>query len=229
MPAVELRGKSILVVGASGALGSLITDRLESQGALLTLTSTKPVEPRAGAMHLMGDIRDSADRFVHLASDRNGALDGVIITSGVVAFGPASELSPETLERLFAVNATGPMRIIASAQPALAASATAQRQPFIVTLSGVVAEAPTAGLAAYSASKSALAAFGQAAGRELRRAGIRLLDARPGHTETGLASRAIEGIPPAFPPGLNPALVADRIMQGILDNEKDLPSLAFNG
>lgn len=229
MSAVDLQGKSILVIGASGVLGSLITDRLEARGATLTLTSTKPVEARPGALQLVGDIRDSAERFVHIAADRNGALDGVVVAAGVVAFGAASELSGDTLERLFAVNATGPIRAITSAQPALAASAQADRQPFIVTLSGVVAEAPTAGLAAYSASKAALAAFAQAAGRELRRSGIRLLDARPGHTETGLADRPIEGTAPAFPPGLHATFVADRIIKGIIDGERDLPSVAFNG
>ena len=94
-------------------------------------------------------------------------------------------------------------------------------------LSGIVAESPTAGLAAYSASKAALAAFVQASSREFRRSGIRMLDSRQGHTETGLATRAIAGTAPAFPQGLDPAAVAERIVLGIVDDEKDLPSTAF--
>ncbi len=43
----------------------------------------------------------------------------------------------------------------------------------IVTLSAVVAEMPTAGMAAYSAVKSAVTAFDAAAAREFRRSGIR--------------------------------------------------------
>ena len=144
-----------------------------------------------------------------------------------MAFGPASEVSDETIRQLFETNTLGPMRLIREAAPHLAASATAGRKPFIVTLSGIVAESPTAGLAAYSASKAALAAFMQASSREFRRSGIRVLDSRQGHTETGLATRAIAGTAPAFPAGLDPAAVAGRIVRGILDDEKDLPSSAF--
>jgi cyclic-di-GMP-binding biofilm dispersal mediator protein len=84
-----------------------------------------------------------------------------------------------------------------------------------------------AGLGAYSASKSALYAFDQAISRELRRDGIRVIDARPGHTETGLAARAIAGQAPAFPQGMTPEHVASRIVAAIVQDEKDLPSSSF--
>jgi cyclic-di-GMP-binding biofilm dispersal mediator protein len=84
-----------------------------------------------------------------------------------------------------------------------------------------------AGLAAYSASKAALYAFGQAISRELRKDGIRVIDARPGHTETGLATRAIAGVAPAFPQGMSAEQVADRIIRAIIENEKDLPADSF--
>jgi hypothetical protein len=72
-----------------------------------------------------------------------------------------------------------------------------------------------------------LTAFDAAAGRELRRAGIRLLDARPPHTETGLAERPIAGRAPRLPPGLDPDTVAARVIAALLDDERDLPSTAF--
>jgi cyclic-di-GMP-binding biofilm dispersal mediator protein len=82
-------------------------------------------------------------------------------------------------------------------------------------------------MAAYSASKAALTAFDAAAGRELRRAGVRVIDARPPHTETGLAERPAAGQPPKLPTGLDPDAVAARIVAAIVDNERDLPSSAF--
>jgi cyclic-di-GMP-binding biofilm dispersal mediator protein len=90
-----------------------------------------------------------------------------------------------------------------------------------------VAEAPTAGIAAYSAVKSALHAYGVAAGRELRRAGIRMIDARPGHTETELSLHPLAGVAPAFPAGLQPEAVALRLVEAIAGEEKDLPSSSF--
>jgi cyclic-di-GMP-binding biofilm dispersal mediator protein len=156
-----------------------------------------------------------------------GRLDGLVVASGVVAFGAASELEAATVDELFAVNTTGPIHLITKSQPYLAVSAREGREPFVVTLSGVVAEAPVAGLAAYSASKAGLAAFVVAAAREYRRAGIRILDARPGHTGTALSEHPIAGTAPRFGAALDPDLVAARIVTAIADGEKDLPSTAF--
>ena len=84
-------------------------------------------------------------------------------------------------------------------------------------------------MAAYSSSKAALAAFGVAAGSELRRRKVRLLDVRPPHTETGLADRPIAGTPPRLKTGLDPDAVAERIVRAIVDDEKVLGSDAFSG
>jgi cyclic-di-GMP-binding biofilm dispersal mediator protein len=164
---------------------------------------------------------------VEAAIAAHGQLDGVVIASGVVAFGALSDLSDETLEELFSVNTIAPIRLVRAALPHLDESSKAGRNPFVVNISAVVAEQPTAGMAAYSASKAALTAFDQAAGRELRRRGIRLIDARPPHTETGLAGRPIAGSPPKLPTGLEPDSVAARVISAIVDDEKDLPSASF--
>jgi len=226
----ELAGKTILVVGATGALGSRLAARLSDAGATLVLTGTD--RARLDALPVPGrrfvvDLAAGAEDAPALAAEASGGLDGVVIAAGVVAFGPAAELDAATLSRLFAVNAIGPVALIAAALPLLAESAAEGREPFVLTISGVVAESPSAGLAAYSASKAALAAFVAATSREVRRSGIRLIDARPGHTETGLATRAIAGETPAFPAGLDPDVVADRMLAAIVAGEKDLPSTAF--
>ena len=56
--------------------------------------------------------------------------------------------------------------------------------------------------------KSAVTAFDAAAARGLRRSGIRLIDVRPPHTETGLAERPIAGTAPSLPAGRDPDDVA---------------------
>ena len=84
------------------------------------------------------------------------------------------------------------------------------------------------GMAAYSASKGGLTAFDAAASGEFRRRRIRVLDVRPVHTETGLAERPIAGHPPKLPAGADPAAVARRIVRAITDDERELPSAAFD-
>ena len=219
----DLSGSVVLVVGATGGLGSLLSQQLEAAGATVLRSG------RTSAT-LAADLRDdsAAATLIEAAAAVHGRLDGLVIAAGVVAFGPASDVSDATLRELFDVNTLAPVRLVRAATPHLAAAAQSGGAPFVVTLSGVVAESPTAGLAAYSASKAALAAFTQAASRELRRASIRIIDARPGHTETALSTHPLEGTAPAFPAGLAPEAVAARIVRAIVDGEKDLPSGAFS-
>lgn len=229
----DIKGKNILVLGSSGVLGSLITQELSKHGATVMATSSSIESadriPSIGNPRLLVDLSnsESIDVLVSYLLDSKVAVDGIVNATGLVAFGNYSELGKETIDRLFSVNALGPIRLIQGLLPALKDSATAGKEPFVITISGVVAENPMAGLAAYSASKSALHAFFAAATRELKRDGIRVLDARPGHTETGLAGRAIEGVAPAFPPGMEPAAVAERIVRAIVEDERDLPSSSF--
>jgi cyclic-di-GMP-binding biofilm dispersal mediator protein len=144
-----------------------------------------------------------------------------------VAFGSAAETPAAITERLMRVNFLGQVAVASALLPALERSAAAGNAPFVVSISGVIAETPMAGLSSYSASKTALHGYATAATRELRRAGIRWVDARPGHTESGLASRAIFGAAPAFGAGLQTEVVVSRIVKAILEDEKDLPSTAF--
>ena len=228
----DLHDASILVVGATGALGGLLSAELGAAGASLTMHGRD--EGRLAALATPGsriaaDLRDpeAARRIVEAATAAHGRLDGVVIASGVVAFGPVGSLDDAQLADLFLVNTLAPIRIVQQAIPHLAASAGEGRSPFILTVSAVVAEQPTAGMAAYSASKAALMAYDVAAARELRRAGIRLIDARPPHTETGLAERPIAGTAPRLPQGLDPRGVAARMVAAIVGGETDLPSTAF--
>lgn len=229
----NLAGSNILVLGASGVLGSLIASQLVVSGArvMATSSSLESAEriPSTANPRLLVDLSnpESIQVLLDYLADTPVEIDGIVNATGLVAFGSFSELEAETLEKLFAVNVLGPIRLIKGLLPQLRDSSQKGKEPFIVNISGVVAESPMAGLAAYSASKSALYAFDQALARELRREGIRVIDARPGHTETGLATRAIAGVAPTFPQGMLPEAVASRIVAAIVNDEKDLPSSAF--
>ncbi len=237
-----LDGASVLVVGASGGLGVPLTRALAARGARLTLagrdeTRLRAAAPVGSAVHA-GDLREPGTpaRAVEAAVAAHGRLDGVVFIAGVVAFGPLTEVTDDVLAELFEVNVLAPIRLLRAAVPHLRHSAASPRgsagapgHAFVVNVSAVVAENPVAGMAAYSASKAALAAFDTAAARELRSARVRVIDARPPHTETGLVDRAIAGTAPRLARGLAPERVADRIVEAIVSGERDLPSTAFVG
>ncbi len=224
----DISGAVVLVVGASGGLGSRISRELAEAGAVV-VRGGRSAERLSGDGAYLADLRspEGGASLVAAALEAHGRLDGVVVAAGVVAFGPAGEIDAATLDELIDVNLQAPIRLIRAATPALAESAKAGGSPFIVTLSGIVAEVPTAGMAAYSAAKAGLAAFMTAASREYRRQGIRLLDARPGHIGTELSQHPIAGTAPALGAGFDPDDVAKRIVRAIADDEKDLPSSAF--
>lgn len=226
-------GASVVVLGATGGLGSEIASLTASRGARLTLAARTgdrlaTLAERlggAGAGHVIveADLRDpsAAAAVVEAANAAHGGVDVVVNATGVVAFGPIDELDVDVLEELFLTNTFIPFFVASAALPVMNAGGT------IVNISGVIAEQNLPGMAAYGASKAAVASLSTALAREARRKKINVLDARPGHTETGLADRAIAGEAPKFPEGLTPQHVATVIVDAIEAGTKDLPSSAF--
>lgn len=160
--------------------------------------------------------------MVAAATEHHGGLDGLVNAAGVVAFGPLLDTDDAVIEELFLTNALGPLFLLRRVVPALA-----QRRGFVAQVSAVVAEQPLPGMAAYAASKAALTAADKALTRELRRSGVDVIDIRPPHTETGLASRPIAGAAPSLPQGLDPDTVASTILDAIEAGRSELASTDF--
>lgn len=233
-PVTTLEGARVLVVGAGGGLGAPLCAALDAAGARLTLAGRRrePLEALGidGAAIVTADLTDAGGplAMVEAATAAHGGLDGVVLVAGVVAFGPVTELEDSTLEELVAANFLGPVRLLRAAAGPLAAGAEERGEDsFVLNVSAVVAEQAPTSMGAYAASKAALTSFDDVAARELRRSRVRVVDARPPHTETGLATRPIAGGTPRLPQGLDPAAVAARLVAAIEDDEKDLPSEQF--
>ena len=225
-PETRLEGSSVLIAGATGGLGSAIARDLAGRGATLTLTARR--EERLAQLDVPGlrvalDLRGptACETAVHSAVEHAGRLDVVVNAVGVVAFGPVDELSTDTVEELFMTNTFVPIFLARAALGVLGEGGV------IVNISGVIAEQNLPGMAAYGASKAAVRSFDEALAREARRRRVRVVDARPPHTETGLAERPVEGRAPRMPRGLDPAAVAAAIGDAIAGDVVDLPSAAF--
>ena len=223
---MNLAGSIVIVAGATGGLGRAIALELQKAGAqvrVLVRDTGKLDSQLVGCRSAECDITDARAMRTALNSlvDAGEQVSVVVNATGVVAFGPIEATNDETIEWLTMVNYTAAVQLIRESIPLMASPGA------IVTISGVVAESPVANMAAYSASKAALSSAAVAIGREVRRRGISLVDARPPHTETGLANHPIAGIAPKFPPGLTPQAVAQRIVRALAQDERDLPSAAF--
>ncbi|CAN5618529.1 hypothetical protein BH10ACT10_BH10ACT10_09790 [soil metagenome] len=215
--------KVFVVVGAAGALGSRIAQRLSDAGASLTLAVHSADPPMDGAHTISADLRDpgAAQQIIDAAMEQHGHIDGVVIAAGIAAFGPLAEIDDDTVDDLVLVDFLGPLRLLRAALPVLEPGCV------VASISAVLAEQPVGGMATYSAVKAAASALFLAAAKEVRTSKIRVLDIRPPHTETGLAGRAIAGVAPKMGAGADPDAVAERIVQALFGSERELSSSAF--
>jgi cyclic-di-GMP-binding biofilm dispersal mediator protein len=217
----DLNGMKIVVVGATGVLGGKIAAHLHQAGVTVSaiVRNADHLDLVNVSQHVIADITNTSS--LRQAFEQLAPFDGVINAAGVVAFGNITEVDDKTLTDLFAINSIAPIVMLRESAPHIAANG------FFLNISAVVAQQPMAGMAAYSASKAAVWGAMIAATRELRRQSIEVIDARPPHTETGLADRPVAGTAPKLPTGLDPDSVAARIVLGIKDGERDLPVEAF--
>ena len=217
----DFGGKVALVAGGTGGLGRPVAQQLAALGATVVTASRS-----AGSEgHVSVDLRspEGAERAVATVIERHGRLDLVVNAVGVVAFGDTVSTDVDTVEEVFLTNTFAHIFLCRAALPRMTKGGV------VVAVSGVVAEQNLPGMSVYGASKAAVRSFNEAFAREARRAGVRVIDARPPHTETGLATRPVAGTAPKFPQGLDPAAVASRIVAAVRDGETDLPSAAFAG
>lgn len=228
----SLAGKHILVTGATGGLGARVSRMLIEAGATVSLSGRNEERlnqfPASTSRYTVDLSVPGASRALIAAVTASMPLDGVVAMHGAVSFGSVIDEPSEISRQLTAVNLDSVIELIAAATPLLKVSAENSREPFIMTVSGVIADLPTMGMASYGASKAGLKSFVQAASRELRRLGIRLLDARPGHTNTELSLHPLAGVAPSMSGGLDPDSVARRMVEAIISDEKDIPADAFN-
>jgi len=220
---MDFAGKKFAVIGASGVLGGQMVQALQAAGASVSCI----IGPRATlAAHMAdlpniaADIRDRASISAALTS-LGGEFDGIINAAGVVAFGAIDEMPAVAVEQLFATNAIGTMNVLAAAKSNL------NEGGVCASFTGVAADMAVMGMSAYCASKVAAKMAMSIAAREWRKSGLRVLDIRAPHTETGLVERAIWGQAPKMPAGKAPADVAARVVAALQADETDLPAEAF--
>lgn len=209
---VQIRDKIFLVTGATGGLGASIAAEIEARGGYALRASGGEC-----------DIAVAEDRAVitQMVVD-HGGIDGVVFASGIVGFGVHGTLAPGSIQRLVDVDVTGPLELTNDLVPHL------RDEGVIVFITGAVVDFTTVGMAAYTAAKAGLSAACPVLRRELRGRKINVIDARPPHTETGLATRAVYGEAPKMKQGLEPEVVARRIVVAIEHDESELAPVVFS-
>lgn len=221
---MELNGTRTLVAGATGVLGGGIARSLQKEGARLVLAGRDGDRLSALAREL-GDVPTAGFEALDLercaavvdeAADHLGGLDLLVVAFGVAAFGPGEEAGDVITEHLLTVNTMAPMAMVRRAVQRMDGSGT------LAVISAILADVPTPGMAAYSASKAGLSAWLTALRGEQRRRGVTVFDIRPPHIETGLAGRALEGEAPPMKEGATRDELVGLVVDGIRDGRREL-------
>jgi NAD(P)-dependent dehydrogenase (short-subunit alcohol dehydrogenase family) len=173
--AQALAGKSVLITGAASGIGAELARQLHARGARLGLLDLRAEPLHALAAELPGaeaaaaDVRDRAglQAAIDDLAGRLGGLDVAVANAGIATGGPVHLIGPDAFEATIEVNLLGVWRTARAAFPHLIA-----RRGYLLLTSSAAALSPTPYLAAYSASKAGVEAFGRAARIELAHHGV---------------------------------------------------------
>jgi len=228
---MEFTGKKILLIGGSGVLGAELVRQLSAEGANVMATArnseTAAKIPAEAKLKLVVDLEipESIKTLTDYLLDAKKPINGIINAAGVVGFAKATETSPSDSTKLMQINNLGPAAIISALHPLLVMDK--ETESFVAGITGVVSEKVFPGMSSYTVSKTAHASYLATITQEFRRDKIQVTDAKPGHTETGLASRAIFGTAPAFPEGMTASHVVSVLLAGIKEGKSVIPSTEF--
>jgi NAD(P)-dependent dehydrogenase (short-subunit alcohol dehydrogenase family) len=190
----SLAGQKAVVTGAASGIGEAVARRFAAAGAELLLVDLDEARLAAvaadlGAAAVATDITDwSAAARIAETLD----ADILVNCAGLFPSGAVLELDEAHWDRLLDVNLKAAMRMT----QALGAGMVARGRGSVVNIASIQALRPSAGKAAYAASKAGLVAFTQVAARELAPA-VRVNAVAPGPilTDAIKARLAAGGIP----------------------------------
>jgi len=230
----DVRGRVVLVTGASRGIGKRVAERLAKLGANLAVTarSVKDLETLVGELKAAGTNVEAfpADRERLVASTvaRFGGIDVLLNCAGVCSFGEFSTSSEEVVRRVLEVNFFAPVEMIRLCQPHLTRSFEAGCvgwKPAVLNLASICGRWGIPSMSEHCASKHAFVGLTESLRGEFERFGIDVLLVLPGLVRSDDLNRHLlrndgkiyldfEGAQP-------PDEVADSVVRSLLKNRTE--------
>ena len=188
----DLSGRTALVTGASGGIGSAIARQLHGQGARVVLSGRRrdALDELAAALGERvaiepGDLADAGapDRLVK-AIEAGGELDILVNNAGLTRDNLALRLKDEDWQTVLEVNLTAGFRLIRSALRGM----LKRRFGRIVNITSVVAVTGNPGQANYAAAKAGMIGMSKALAAEVAGRGITVNCVAPGFIATPMTA-----------------------------------------
>ncbi|MFI7127619.1 SDR family NAD(P)-dependent oxidoreductase [Nonomuraea sp. NPDC050153] len=185
----------VLVTGSTAGIGRAVATTLARAGHDVVLHGRDEERAAKAAAEVgeeTGGVTDSVacdvgdpaavSAVMRRIYQRHGRLDALVINAGIHAAGPLGMTHPDTVEKLFQVNAVGATYTLQSALRLLRRGSS----PAVVLVSSMMGRMGGAGQAVYSATKASLIGLTKAAAKELGPTGIRINAVAPGYIQTDM-------------------------------------------
>lgn len=190
----DLKGKRILVTGASSGIGLACARMLLAQGASVAAqynTQSGPVEALAKdhpgkTVAVRADLstEEGCVLACRAAVDGLGGLDGLVHSAGIWNDGPIRELSRETLETIFRVNTFSSYYLARECSRAMSRGS-------LVFIGSTAGQRGEPGHSHYAGSKGAMQSMVYSLAQELAPA-IRVNLVSPGWVRTPMSEEALQ-------------------------------------
>lgn len=175
-----LKGKNVLVVGASGGIGGKLTKLLNGSGANVYVTGRSADKLAVVAQEngigydrlFVMDIANEAavNETVAAVQAACGTIDIVVNAAGIGIIKPMDTLSTADFLATLNTNLIGAFYLVKAILPKM----KEVKKGLIINIPGVLGKVPMAGAAAYSASKYGLVGMMQSIREEIKRTDIRI-------------------------------------------------------
>ncbi len=197
----RLQGKVAIVTGAAQGIGRAIAMRLAAEGAAVAIadvledaaerTAAEIRSSGAKAIAVALDVTkfDDAVRAADMVEKELGPIDILVNNAGWDKLEPFVNSSPETWDKIIAINYRGVLNCCRAIAPKMQARSSGK----IVSIASDAGRVGSTGEAVYAGCKAGIIGFSKTLARELARNRINVNVVCPGPTKTALLREAMAG------------------------------------
>lgn len=192
-----LKGKNVLVTGASKGIGRAIALRCAQEGANVAFTYLSSVEKgqalenelqalgiKAKGYRSDASIYASAEELVNNVVAEFGKIDALVNNAGITKDGLLMRMSEEQWDEVIRIN----LKSVFNLTKAIIKPMMKEKKGSIINITSVVGVSGNAGQSNYAASKAGMIGFTKSIAQELGSRNIRCNAIAPGFIETEMTA-----------------------------------------